>query len=76
MLLMRGARSLNQIIYSTTAPLYFKLPSTNIDQVTITPEAVEDPEGFLERLLKQTHVTLEEAFNESRKRRLFPQAWC
>jgi endopeptidase Clp ATP-binding regulatory subunit ClpX len=46
-----GARGLMTVLERTFRELKFRLPSTNIKTVTATAELVEDPAGFLKKIL-------------------------
>jgi ATP-dependent protease Clp ATPase subunit len=48
-----GARGLMTICEKLLRPYKFELPSTGIRELVVTGELVEDPQGYLERLLRE-----------------------
>lgn len=57
-----GARALVSALERALLPFEKRLPSTDIDFLVVTRQLVEDPQGELERLLKNPH-------DEARRRR-------
>ena len=66
-----GARALVSVCEEVLLPFEKKLPSTSVRRLTVTEEMTEDPEGELERLLREAPVReFEEEFRKEHGIRL------
>ncbi len=65
-----GARGLVSALEKVLVPFEKKLPSTEIKELLVTPELVDDPYGTLDYILKNPFdPELERRFEEARKKR-------
>ncbi len=66
-----GARGLVSAMEKVLIPFEKKLPSTEVKRFVVTPEVVQDPEGELERFLKDPEdIEFLERFNRARSNRI------